>query len=36
MDETGFQINMISTAKIVCGSETQESHARAIQPGNCE
>jgi len=36
MDETGFQISVISTVKVVCGSETQESHARAIQPGNCE
>jgi len=29
-------MSVISTAKVVCGSETQESHTRAIQPGNCE
>jgi len=36
MDETGFQMGIISTAKVVCGSETRESHAKAIQPGNRE
>ena len=36
MDETGFQIGMASTAKVVCGSETRESHAKSIQPGNSE
>jgi len=34
MDETGFQMGVISTAKVVCGSETRESHAKTIQPGN--
>jgi len=29
-------MGVISTAKVVCRSETQESHARAIQPENCE
>jgi len=29
-------MGVISTAKIVYGSETWESHARAIQPENCE
>ncbi|KKA16389.1 hypothetical protein T310_10020, partial [Rasamsonia emersonii CBS 393.64] len=36
MDETGFQMGMISTAKVISGSETQESHVKAIQPGNRE
>ena len=36
MDETGFQMGVISTAKVVCGSETRESHAKTIQPGNRE
>ncbi|KKA16411.1 hypothetical protein T310_10018 [Rasamsonia emersonii CBS 393.64] len=36
MDETGFQMGVISTAKVICGSETQESHAKAIRPGNRE
>jgi len=36
MDETGFQISVISTAKIVCGSETRESHAKTIQPESHE
>ena len=36
MDETGFQMGMISTAKVICGSETQTSNAKAIQPGNRE
>jgi len=30
MNETSFQISVISTAKVVCGLETQESHATAI------
>ena len=34
MDETRFQMGMISTAKVICGSETQTSNAKAIQPGN--
>lgn len=36
MDETGFQMGMASTAKVVCGSETRDSHAKSIQPGNRE
>lgn len=36
MDETGFQMGMTSTAKVICGSETWASNAKAIQPGNCE
>ena len=36
MDETGFQMGMASTAKVVCGSETRDSHAKSIQPGNQE
>ena len=36
MDETGFQMGMISTAKVICGSETQASNAKALQPGNRE
>ena len=36
MDETGFQMGVTSTAKVVCGSETRQSHAKALQPGNRE
>ena len=36
MDESGFQMGMASTAKVICGSETRNSHAKSIQPGNCE
>lgn len=36
MDETRFQIGVISTAKVICGSEIRESHAKALQPGNRE
>ena len=36
MDETGFQMGVASTAKVVCGSETKQSHAKAVQPGNRE
>ena len=36
MDETGFRMGVTSTAKAVCGIETKESHARALQPGNRE
>ena len=36
MDETGFQMGMTSTAKIICGSETQASNSKAIQPENHE
>ena len=34
MTETGFQMGMTSTAKVICDSETWESNAKAIQPGN--
>ncbi|KAL4860357.1 hypothetical protein BDV12DRAFT_181713 [Aspergillus spectabilis] len=33
MYETGFQIGIISTAKVVCGPETRDSQAKSIQPG---
>ncbi|KKA21370.1 hypothetical protein T310_4620 [Rasamsonia emersonii CBS 393.64] len=36
IDETGFQIGVILTVKVICGSETQESQAKTIQLGNCE
>ena len=36
MDETGFQMGVASTAKVIYGSETKDSHAKSIQPGNCE
>lgn len=36
MDETGFQMGVASTAKVICGSETRDSHAKSIQPGNRE
>src|SRR5699024_7796510 len=36
MDETGFQMGVASTAKVICGSETRDSHAKSIQPGNHE
>ena len=36
MDETGFQMGVTSTAKVVCGSKTKQSHAKALQPGNRE
>ena len=36
MDETGFQMGVASTAKVICGSETRDSHAKSIQPGNYE
>ena len=36
MDETGFQMGVTSTAKVVCGFETKQSHAKALQPGTRE
>ena len=36
MDETGFQMGVTSTAKVVCGFETKQSHVKALQPGNRE
>lgn len=35
-DETGFQIGVASTAKIVTGSHHTTSCVRALQPGNQE
>lgn len=29
-------MGVASTAKIICGSETRDSHAKSVQPGNCE
>jgi len=34
-DKTGFQMGVISTAKIITGSD-QSSCARSIQSGNCK
>lgn len=36
MDETGFQMGVVSSVKVICGSETKDSHVKSIQPGNCE
>lgn len=36
MDETGFQMGMTLTAKVICGSETRANNAKAIQPANRE
>ena len=36
MDETGFQMGVTSTDKVICGFETKKSHAKALQPGNRE
>lgn len=36
MDETGFQMGMTPTGKVICGSETRANNAKAIQPGNRE
>ncbi|OJJ94592.1 hypothetical protein ASPACDRAFT_128242 [Aspergillus aculeatus ATCC 16872] len=36
MDETGFQMGVASTARVICGSEIRESRAKCIQPGNRE
>ena len=36
IDETGFQMGITSTSKVVCGLETRQSHAKALQPGNRE
>lgn len=33
---SGSQMGVASTAKVVYGSETRDSHAKSIQPGNCE
>jgi hypothetical protein len=34
MDETGFQIGVILTAKVICGADIKDSRAKAVQPGN--
>src|SRR5699024_8672333 len=36
MDETGFQMDVASTSKVICGSGTKQSHAKSLQPGNRE
>ena len=36
MDETDFQIGVASTAKVICGSETRDNHAKSIEAGNRE
>ena len=36
IDETGFQMGVTSTAKVVCRFETKQSHAKALQPSNRE
>jgi len=35
-DETGFQMGVISTAKIITESDQSSSCVRFIQPGNCK
>ena len=30
MDEAGFQMGVTSTAKVVCGFETKQSHAKSF------
>ena len=30
MDETGFQMGVASTAKVICGSETKQSHVKSL------
>lgn len=29
-------MDVASTVKVICGSETRDSHVKSIQPGNCE
>ena len=36
MDETGFQMGVTSTAKVVYGFEIKQSYAKALQSGNRE
>ena len=36
MDETGFQMGVTSTAKVVCGFKIKSRHSKALQPGNRE
>ena len=35
-DETGFQMGVISTAKVVTGTEKRQGRAKVVQPGNRE
>ena len=36
MDETGFQMGVILTAKVICGADIRDSHTKAVQPRNRE
>lgn len=36
MHETGSQMGIASTARVICGSETRQAHAKAIQAENRE
>jgi len=36
IDETGFQMGIASTAKVICSTESRQTNARSIQPGNRE
>ena len=36
IDETGFQMGVTLTAKVVCGFKIKQSSAKAFQPGNRE
>ena len=36
VDETGFQMGVVSTTKAICGSDTRDSHATSIQLRNRE
>lgn len=36
MDETGFQMGVVSTVKVICSLDTRDSHAKSIQLGNRE
>ena len=36
MDETGFQIGVALTIKVIYNLETKDSHAKLIQPENHE
>jgi hypothetical protein len=36
MNETGFQMGLIATAKVIAGEKTKDSRAKAIQLGNRE
>ena len=36
MDETGFQMGVAGTYKAICGLETKQKDAKALQPGNRE